>query len=151
MNKIFLLLIVSNFIFSQNEIKLPQIEKNNFNTLHIPFHSIALTNSNVILFDNDTIEIHELKYRLLSNYQNQPFDYTSTMGRLKNVHLFIDVEYPPEQLQFQITGEKILQFITRVVGNNVKHFYEPFFRIDVVEFAVCEKCVKHSCSLSGLM
>lgn len=92
MNKIFLLLIVSNFIYSQNDIKLPDIEKNNFNTLHIPFHSIVLTNSNVILFDNDTIEIHELKYRLLSNYQNQPFDYTSTMGRLKNVHLFIDVD-----------------------------------------------------------
>lgn len=88
--KIFVLLCF-NFSISQNQITLPKIEHNNFRVRGIPFHSITISNDNIITFDDDTIMIYDLKEKLLGNYKNLDLDYTVTFGESKNIHLFIDI------------------------------------------------------------
>lgn len=79
-----------NIIYSQNKINLPENIENNFSLLDIPYHSIYLTKQNEIIFDNDTIELHNLKERLLEGYLNEDYSIASTF--YKNVHFFIDKE-----------------------------------------------------------
>lgn len=59
--------------------------------LSVPFHSIYVTKEKKIIFDNDTIELYNLKERLLENYLHEDYNITSTFSN-KNVHFFIDKE-----------------------------------------------------------
>jgi len=90
MKKILAFYFFVNLIFCQNKINLPENIENNFKLLDIPYHSIYLTKENEIIFDNDTIELHNLKERLLEGYPNEDYSIASTF--YKNVHFFIDKE-----------------------------------------------------------
>jgi hypothetical protein len=87
----FVILLTYNFLFSQNQISLPKIEKNNYRVYGMPYHSITISHDNIITFDKDTVKVNEIKERLLDKYKNSDFDYTVTFGESKNIHLFIDV------------------------------------------------------------
>lgn len=76
--------------FSQYNIELPETEQNNFSLLKFPFHSIYITKSNTIIFDKDTINLNNLKIRLLENYLNNEYHVSSTIKEHKNIHFFID-------------------------------------------------------------
>lgn len=38
-----------------------------------------------------------------------------------------------------------MQFVAGVVGNEIEHFSEPLFWVEVVEFAVGEEGAEHGC------
>ncbi|WP_445457851.1 biopolymer transporter ExbD [Flavobacterium sp. HNIBRBA15423] len=86
---IFVTLFV-NVAFSQYNINLPEIKESNFKVIALPFHSIYITKSNTIIFDKDTINLNNLKIRLLENYLNNPYDVSSTIKGNKSIHFFID-------------------------------------------------------------
>lgn len=80
-----------NLIYCQNKINLPENIENNFSLLSVPYHSIHVTKENKIIFNNDTIELYNLKERLLENYLHEDYNIASITSN-KNVHFFIDKE-----------------------------------------------------------
>jgi biopolymer transport protein ExbD len=91
MKIIFALCFFVNIIYSQNKINLPENNENNFSLLNVPYHSIYVTKEKKIIFDNDTIELYNLKERLLENYLHEDYNIASIILN-KNVHFFIDKE-----------------------------------------------------------
>ena len=82
---------VSFSAFSQNKeaIELPEMETR-LNGLTIPFHSIFVNNNNEIYFEEDKVEIHEIKERIYGPYHNHR-NYDPIRMYTSDIHLYADV------------------------------------------------------------
>lgn len=76
--------------YTQNNISLPEINVP-FQVIDACYYSIYVTKDNVVLFENDTIKIHQIKEKLYEGNEKCGYDVSTTTAQ-SQVHLFIDKE-----------------------------------------------------------
>lgn len=62
-----------------------------FQVIDACYYSIYVTKDNVVLFENDTIKIHQIKEKLYEGNEKYGYDISTTTAQ-SQVHLFIDKE-----------------------------------------------------------